>query len=73
MNQAVKVSADCQPPDKCSQAIEGEGGEPPMEQRIWGVELGLRRQNLEAAHNAEVRFHVASHVTDNNDALFLTF
>ena len=52
MNPAVKVSTDCQPPDKCSQAIEGEGGEPPMERRIWGVELGHRHQNLEAAHNA---------------------
>jgi hypothetical protein len=39
-------------PDKCSQAIEGEGGELPMERKIWRVELELCRQNLEAAHNA---------------------
>ena len=38
------------------------------------MELELRRQNLEAAHNAtEYVFHVASHVTDNNDALFFYF
>jgi DnaJ family protein C protein 7 len=35
--------------DKCLQSIEGEGGEIPVEWRLWRVELELTRGNLESA------------------------
>jgi hypothetical protein len=38
--------------NKCMPAIEGEGGELPMEWRVWRAELELRRTNWQAAHNA---------------------
>ncbi|KAJ7113663.1 hypothetical protein C8R43DRAFT_1039629 [Mycena crocata] len=38
--------------DKCLQGIEGEGGEIPVEWRLWRVELELARGNIEAANIA---------------------
>ncbi|GLB41504.1 putative TPR-like protein [Lyophyllum shimeji] len=38
--------------DKCLQAIEGEGGEVPVEWRTWRVELELAKGNWEAASAA---------------------
>jgi len=35
--------------DQCLQGIEGEGGEIPIEWRIWRIELELARGNWEAA------------------------
>jgi DnaJ homolog subfamily C member 7 len=37
---------------KCLQGIEGEGGEIPIEWRLWGVELELARGNWDAANIA---------------------
>lgn len=36
--------------DQCFQGIEGEGGEIPIEWRIWRIELELARGNWEAAN-----------------------
>jgi DnaJ family protein C protein 7 len=36
--------------DQCLQGIEGEGGEVPIEWRIWRIELELARGNWEAAN-----------------------
>ncbi|CAK5267226.1 unnamed protein product [Mycena citricolor] len=38
--------------DKCLQGIESEGGETPLEWRLWRVELELARGNFDAANNA---------------------
>jgi len=38
--------------DQCLQGIEGEGGEIPIEWRIWRIELELARGNWEAASNS---------------------
>lgn len=38
--------------DKCLQTIEAEGGEIPLEWRIWKIELELSRKNLEGANSA---------------------
>lgn len=58
--------------DKCLQAIEGEGGEIPMDWRLWRVELELCRRNWEAANNsAKQVFKPSLHELDNNDAFYL--
>lgn len=36
--------------DKCLQGIEGEGGEVPIEWRIWRIELELARSNWDGAN-----------------------
>ena len=38
--------------DKCFQGIEGEGGEIPIEWRVWRVELELARGSWDAANTA---------------------
>ncbi|KAK7031447.1 hypothetical protein R3P38DRAFT_3393378 [Favolaschia claudopus] len=38
--------------DKCLQGIEGEGGEIPVEWRLWRVELELARGSIEGANTA---------------------
>lgn len=38
--------------DKCLQAIEGEGGEIPVDWRLWRVELDLSRKNWDSASSA---------------------
>ncbi|KAH7890916.1 hypothetical protein F5I97DRAFT_2052017 [Phlebopus sp. FC_14] len=38
--------------DKCLQSIEGEGGEIPVQWRLWRVELELARSNWDAANIA---------------------
>ena len=35
--------------DKCLQAIESEGGDIPLQWRIWRAELDIARRNLDAA------------------------
>jgi len=36
--------------DQCLQGIEGEGGETPIEWRIWRIELELARSNWDGAN-----------------------
>ena len=36
--------------DKCFQGIEGEGGEIPIEWRIWRIELDIAKGNWEGAN-----------------------
>ena len=38
--------------DKCLQGIEGEGGEIPIEWRIWKIELDLAKGNLGGANTS---------------------
>ena len=38
--------------DQCLQGIEGEGGEIPIEWRIWRIELELARGNWDAANTS---------------------
>ncbi|KAF7309458.1 hypothetical protein MIND_00316600 [Mycena indigotica] len=38
--------------DKCLQGIEGEGGEIPIDWRLWRIELELARGNLDSANSA---------------------
>ena len=38
--------------DQCLQGIEGEGGDVPIEWRIWRIELEIARGNWEAANTS---------------------
>ena len=48
--------------DKCLQNIDGEGGEVPIEWRLWRVELELARRNWGAA-NAAAKYVISDSIS----------